>query len=33
MEYVAEYADIVLDDGFGNSQADLVAPWIQRLQE
>lgn len=29
MEYVAEYADIVLDDGFGNSQADLVAPWTR----
>ena len=29
MEYVAEYADIVLDDGFGNPKADPVAPWTR----
>ncbi len=27
MEYVAEYADVILDDGFENSKADPVAPW------
>ena len=29
LEYVAEYAEIELDDGFGNSKGELVAPWTQ----
>ena len=27
LEYVSEYADIPLDDGFATSENDLVAPW------
>ena len=27
LEYVSEYADIGLDDGFGTPEAELVAPW------
>lgn len=27
LEYVSEYTDIALDDGFGTSESELVAPW------
>ena len=32
MEYVTEYADIALDDGFGESKNDSVAPWTREFK-
>ena len=32
LEYVAEYANIEMDDGFGDSKTDLVAPWTRKYK-